>query len=356
MTTESIYHSAYQDELLAQNARDYAAMFLLKRAATQYSSISDYKDAAERSTHCSERAAKLSEKLSAKYPFYNAPIAVPKHSPLMSHAKRLICAVLCISVIILGVCFLTNTVITPIVEYNEALELNSTENYEKAGSMFIRLGDYRNASDMRIKCQDKSWVKGNTVLFGAYEQDNNKMNGKEPIEWIVLDRDDEKGAALLISKYPLDCLEFNSTGGEVTWEDCTLRHWLNNDFISEAFSSSESELIEVRELQNTNFELENSECATPTTNDKVFLLSLHEVLHYFPENTDRHVAATEYAKARGALVNKENGKTWWWLRTTGGNGCCALIVGSVDAQIDYRGFDGRCTSTAVRPALWVKTN
>ena len=44
----------------------------------------------------------------------------------------------------------------------------------------------------------KEAKKGCLVEFGAYEQDNNLKNGKEPIEWMVLDV--KNGEALLRSK------------------------------------------------------------------------------------------------------------------------------------------------------------
>lgn len=47
-----------------------------------------------------------------------------------------------------------------------------------------------------------SVVVGSSIYFGQYEQDNNSGNGPEPIEWIVLDIQDDR--ALLISKYGLD--------------------------------------------------------------------------------------------------------------------------------------------------------
>ena len=39
---------------------------------------------------------------------------------------------------------------------------------------------------------------GETVYFGHYEQDNNLSNGKEPIEWIVLDVQNGKSFLLTI--------------------------------------------------------------------------------------------------------------------------------------------------------------
>lgn len=44
----------------------------------------------------------------------------------------------------------------------------------------------------------KSVKVGDTVYFGKYEQDGNKENGKEKIEWKVLSKKGKK--ALLISK------------------------------------------------------------------------------------------------------------------------------------------------------------
>lgn len=42
-------------------------------------------------------------------------------------------------------------------------------------------------------------VKDHVITFGAYEQDNDLTNGKEPIEWIVLDVDKKTNRALVIS-------------------------------------------------------------------------------------------------------------------------------------------------------------
>lgn len=78
---------------------------------------------------------------------------------------------------------------------------------------------------------------GSIVTFGAYEQDNNTGNGKEAIEWLVLDYDAANNRALVISLYALDCKPYNTEKKNVTWEKCTLRAWLNNEFIQAAFSA-----------------------------------------------------------------------------------------------------------------------
>lgn len=75
---------------------------------------------------------------------------------------------------------------------------------------------------------------GNVVTYGHYEQDNDTANGKEPIEWVVLDVQGDK--ALLISKYGLDVRPYNTEYNHVTWEECTLRTWLNDTFLNAAFT------------------------------------------------------------------------------------------------------------------------
>ena len=52
---------------------------------------------------------------------------------------------------------------------------------------------------------------GDYVFFGHYEQDNNEENGKEEIEWLVLDRQGED--LLLLSLYGLDCQLYHADRG-----------------------------------------------------------------------------------------------------------------------------------------------
>ena len=76
---------------------------------------------------------------------------------------------------------------------------------------------------------------GDTITFGRYEQDDNDANGKEAIEWIILEK---KGrSCLLISKYELDCKPYQKWSTQTTWESTDLRKWLNNDFISSWFAT-----------------------------------------------------------------------------------------------------------------------
>ncbi len=169
---------------------------------------------------------------------------------------------------------------------------------------------------------------GDTIFFGHYEQDNDKSNGAEPIEWIVLDIDSEK--ALILSKFGLDVQAYNVSGSAVTWETSSLRAWLNEAFLEEAFTSSEQDLILTTTLDNSsrqgysgyNTDDENN------TNDKIFLLSYKDAFSsYFHNDSERQVIATAYAIANGAWVSSESGYSFWWLRSPGCDRTYAAGVG-----------------------------
>lgn len=189
--------------------------------------------------------------------------------------------------------------------------------------------------------------KGAYISFGTYEQDNDTSNGKEEIEWLVLEVKD--GKALIVSKYAIDCKPYNTELVATTWESCTLRSWLNNDFLS-AFSSEEKAMISETSLpagKNPEYDTDPGN----ETKDKIFLLNITEANQYFSSKSSRKCKATEYAKAQGVSVESKN--CYYWLRTPGRN--------PDTAALDYYG--GVCgygtvnsTNFAVRPALWIDLN
>lgn len=97
--------------------------------------------------------------------------------------------------------------------------------------------------------QEQSFAVGSVYVFGSYKQDNNHDNGTEPIEWIVLQTDGTK--TLLISKHILDCQPFAASKENVTWENSSIRAWLNGDFLAAAFSPAEQAAIVLTESANT---------------------------------------------------------------------------------------------------------
>ena len=193
-------------------------------------------------------------------------------------------------------------------------------------------------------------VVGDVISFGYYEQDNEITNGKEEIEWQILDLRD--GKALLISKNALDNQPFHSSSTSTSWESCSLRTWLNNTFLRKAFSMEKQELIlptRVSADQNPSFA---SEPGAETT-DKIFLLSATEVEKYFQSNFSRQCHPSDYAVAQGAYSSSpDGGNCWWWLRTSGNNNVFASFVHS-EGNVDLGGRSVLQENIAVRPAMWL---
>ena len=244
-------------------------------------------------------------------------------------------------------------------KYNDAIALMDAGNLDEAYSIFIELGDYKDAADKagdiqltKTKEQLKGIKVGGYITFGAYEQDDNTSNGKEEIEWLVLKVKD--GKALVISKYALDCKQYYTSCIDVTWETCTLRKWLNNDFINAAFSAEEKALIPTVTVSADR----NPEYSTNpgnATQDQVFLLSIPEVNKYFSSDSARQCKPTDYAVANGAYVNSDNGNCWWWLRSPGSYQIIAAYVLD-DGDVYEYGHLVHIAYDAVRPALWIDLN
>ena len=235
------------------------------------------------------------------------------------------------------------------------MELIDSGDYEPAYMLLDGL-DYKDSASKRdsIRLQYEKTVLpkvrvGSYVSFGSYEQDNNTSNGKEDIEWLVLEVKD--GKALVISRYALDCKPYNTSFTDITWENCTLRKWLNNDFVNSAFSEEEKAMIlAVTVPADKNLEY-NTEPGN-ATQDRVFLLSITEANKYFRSYSARQCEPTQYAVANGAYVNSDNDNCWWWLRSPGGYQTFAANVLS-DGGVNCYGRDVNVVNGAVRPTLWI---
>ncbi|MBQ6504250.1 MAG: TIR domain-containing protein [Flexilinea sp.] len=239
-------------------------------------------------------------------------------------------------------------------KYDRAIERLAAGDYKSVYMLLSGL-DYRdsveilknNAIQIRKELL-KDAKTGDYVVFGSYEQDNNTSNGKEEIEWLVLDRSDN--TLLLISKYALDCKQYNTKSESVTWETSSLRSWLNGTFLTEAFKPEEQNLISVITVSSDKNPLYSTDPGN-STNDKIFLLSINEVNRYFTSNESRQTQATAYAKAQGAYV-ASNGNSWWWLRSSGKLSKYAAGVFS-DGSVSRNGDFVFYQYDTVRPALWI---
>lgn len=192
---------------------------------------------------------------------------------------------------------------------------------------------------------------GDTLCLGRWEQDGWSENGPEPIEWLVMGEDD--GLLLLMSKNILDSVPFNETTEKVTWEDCTLRSWLNETFYADAFSQDEK-LFVAKSVVNTADNPVSHTKGGEKTEDHVFILSFNELIVCSAANPnleDLSAAPTRYAIDQGAEYNSEWKSAAWWIRMPGLEQSCAGYCDMTgnplyNCPVSRKGL-------GVRPAIWV---
>ena len=367
-------------------------------------SIPGWKDADEQIYACKEKIEELkakeeaerleaerkaeAERLERERKEEEHRIAVEKMKKKAKKVFIAIASVACVCVVFL---ILLKTVIMPQYKLNKATQLIESGDYEAAYELLEEIGDNATIAsskyDRAIKCIDSGDYKtacmlldglsykdsaeklksakqaqiknakvGDIVYFGTYEQDNDTSNGKENIEWRVLAK--ENSRVLVISDKALDCQPYNSSyTEEVTWENCSLRKWLNGTFLNKAFSPEEQ-----AQIQNTTVSADNNPQYSTNpgnaTTDKVFLLSINEVEKYFNSDEARKCAPTAYAKAQGASTS-DTFKTpsgaatcWWWLRSPGDDQSSAAYV-YFGGDVFELGNYVYSVLTAVRPAMWI---
>ena len=246
---------------------------------------------------------------------------------------------------------------TQIVEctYRKAGEFCKSGKYDEAYAIYLTIPEYKNVSEILKTDKNLLRVKfkaGNSITLGNYPQ-TKAGNDNTPIEWMVLENDGE--TALLISRYELDCKPYNEKYEDTTWEKCTLRSWLNNEFYNRAFSTEEKQYI----LQSNVRADKNPEYSTNPgnmTKDRVFLLSVVEANKFFKSDDARMCALTDYAIQQGAYTSDdwkvEGRKTcWWWLRSPGRISSHAACVSVDGSMYNYLVDDGKF---AVRPCVRVR--
>ena len=329
--------------------------------------------------------------------------------------KRIMIALL-VLLLLTGIVFIMVGVVIPRQKTKKAMELLSVGEYDEAYGMLTELGKDEiitgsineradallEAGDadgayallaeltdeasrerrMEIKRQQiRNTQEGKYFTLGRYEQDNKRENGPEPIEWKVLARDGDR--VLVISRYILDCVRYDEEYRRVTWETCTLRAWLNGEFLNAAFDPEEQLLIPTTHVTadpNPDFAVDPGE----DTEDKLFLLSIPEAEAYFHPDpyviplantgdfklvekvlakyeanpSTLYCKPTAYAAARGNIPRGGvfKGAAQWWLRAPGMRASSAATAdsyGLFDTWGSVVNCDGLSTIRGVRPVMWI---
>jgi hypothetical protein len=115
--------------------------------------------------------------------------------------------------------------------------------------------------------------------------------------WKVLSVERDK--ALLITENIIDNRPYHSERVDITWENCSLRKYLNAEFY-DSFSESDKKLIAKTHLVNEDSDY--GPLGGNDTDDYIFLLSLSEAFQYNGDDEDLVINETD---------------PWWWLRTPG---------------------------------------
>lgn len=167
-----------------------------------------------------------------------------------------------------------------------------------------------------------------------------------PIEWLILERDNQNKRILLLSKYIVDTMEFaeypSTRGFNTVWSNSGIRKWLNNDFLSIAFSPEEKVMICPTHILPANVN---------DTPDYLFLLSEAEFTKYFENKSS--VAYIYYAFCHDNKGYSLACEKWsWWLRSKGALRDETKYIeknGGLYLQNSFQNGE-----TGVRPAMWVR--
>ena len=188
---------------------------------------------------------------------------------------------------------------------------------------------------------------GDTIEFGSYYI--NSSDKKEPIEWIIVDKNEEIKTELLISKYALERRKYNEVYASTTWQKSDVRKWLNSEFYSEAFENVGAKFILSSQVDNHK----NPDYRTVDANatyDRVFLPSYDEIKKYLSDEQLK-CKPTNHFKDVGGYVNKY-GFVDWWSRTAGDSDNHVLYVSS-NGDIEMKGDYVTTDDFAIRPMIRV---
>ena len=205
-----------------------------------------------------------------------------------------------------------------------------------------------------VSGQERAIVNEQLPSYEKIEKGDILWFGKSPMPWLVLDKKDKK--ALIISKYAFDCQPYNFRYEHTTWANCTLRKWLNTDFVESIFNKDEEQLISKVYIDtNDILSLEKKDTAIC---DKVFLLSIDEAKKYFKTDEERKARVTAYASKR-AMWTFFDEYGHWWLRSPSVETIGATYVKSYGPVLNYggtiisNGYWADFEHFGVRPAIYL---
>ncbi|MBP5729930.1 MAG: hypothetical protein J6X19_01890, partial [Clostridia bacterium] len=195
-----------------------------------------------------------------------------------------------------------------------------------------------------------------------YAKEGNKFFLVQEIQWIILK--DLGDSYLLVSRELLDAKPMLDSYGQGTWEESTLRDWLNGtdeyarggekfveswNFFDRAFNETERTAL----ISVTNTTADNDSFGTSggnTTTDLVYTFSAEELDEMFGD-ISKQAATTPYAAKRGVVAEYKTRLGSWWLRSSG----ISTYFQGVDrsGSLAEGGYVSNDKTVGVRPVITV---
>lgn len=219
---------------------------------------------------------------------------------------------------------------------------------------------------------------GGKIKFGGYD-------------WYILEKQDNK--MLVLTEKVIEKRVYNGNEFEFTWETCDMRKYLNEDFYNSFSEPDRARIIETINKNNDN-PWYGTSGGNPTT-DKIFLLSIEEVVKYFGDNGQlktKHInLGCDWCKdeffpwidgqynINRRAVDDSGMVVSWRLRSPGANGrLAAMVMGNCDDEFEHGGInvagggsdispeghflfdtsdvlDVIKSTNGLRPALWLRS-
>lgn len=212
----------------------------------------------------------------------------------------------------------------------------------------VRPSFWINLTDEIVKANDLSILKDtDPEVERAYVVLGSTGSEKTPLEWEILDYDEKNKKVLLMSRYRLEKLQYNSSTKKNTWADSSLRKYLNGEFIDTSFSDIERTLISQVTVNNET----KQGTKQKATKDKVYILSYAEYLKYFPVPYFAEGKTDDYTYFYDWLnMGKDNDSAGIWLRSYDEENKEIMAVDGYGTIIEGDKADDK---NWVRPVIWL---
>lgn len=297
------YRKALEMKERAVTGTDY------EKASERLGALGNYADAEQEKLECDRKAAALEKKIKHKWEAVAVLIA------------------LLVGGIIAGFT-------TGFFKYLEGVCYARMDFYEKGIEIFTELGTFLDSEGQLQYCRDKirentqkenreALIKakpGDTVVYGDYK-------------WKVLDRQEDQLRLIVAEVKREDALyqaSFHDVQEEVSWENASLREWLNTEILEDSFSETErARLISIP--ADTSVNSAYGTASGKETQEFLSILSIEEV--------------NSYQEILSTLSGVD-----YWLRTPGCTQDTAAFVSAGNSVMEY-GYPVAQAQLSVRPVI-----